>query len=401
MFSSFGKLFQSLERDWKPAYESSSRSDVGLAKQFDLPGVVPGGDVRVKVVGVGGAGGNAVSRMASAGLKGVELLAVNTDIQALRRIDGVPTLAIGPGTTGGMGSGGNPDVGRKATRESHDQIGQLLEGSDMVFVTSGMGGGTGTGSAPLIADIARRKGALTVGVVTRPFSFEGDKRTTVADRGLRQLQQKVDTLITVENDRLLSSVDNEMSLEGGFRLADEILRQGVQGISEIIAAPGTINVDFADVKSVMVNGGPSFMAVGEGRGKDAATDAVEAALANPLFDAPIEGADGILFNIKGGRDLSIGQVHEVAGIIKDASKTQAQVIFGVVQDPRWQKRVQITLVATGIHTPDASEEPEEQFSATDRFVPVHSIGIREPVVAGSPRTNGNQALSFPNMRKLV
>jgi cell division protein FtsZ len=401
MFNLLGRLIQRVEPDWRPTYESASSPSGDLTRQLDLTEVPPNGDVRVKVVGIGGAGGNAVSRMASAGLRGVEFLAVNTDVQALRRIKGVPTLAIGPTTTSGMGSGGNPDLGRKATRESHDQVGKLLEGSEMVFVTAGMGGGTGTGAAPLIADIARRQGALTVGVVTRPFSFEGDNRAAVADRGLRQLQQKVDTLITVENDRLLSSLDGEMSLERGFRVADEVLRQGVQGISEIITVPGTINVDFADVKSIMTNGGPSFMALGEGKGRTAATDAVEAALANPLFDAPIEGAAGILFNIKGGGDLSIGQVHEVAGIIKDASKTQAQVIFGVVQDPRWQKRVQITLVATGITTPLTSEEREEHFSATDRIVPIHTIGSREPVPVGSPQTNGHQALAFPNMRKLV
>ena len=205
----------------------------------------------------------------------------------------------------------------------------------------------------------------------------------------------------MENDRLLSSLNGEMSLKRGFRITDVVLRQGVQSISEIITMPGTLNVDFADVKSIMTNGGPSFMALGEGKGRAAATDAVQAALANPLFDAPIEGAAGILFNIKGGRDLSIGQVHEVAGIIKDASKTQAQMIFGVVQYPRWQKRVRITLVATGINTPLTREEREEHFSATNRIVPIYTIGSREPVPVGSPQTNGHQALAFPNMRKLV
>ena len=299
------------------------------------------GDVRVKVVGVGGAGGNAVARMAGAGLRGVEFLAVNTDVQALRRVKGVPTYAIGPVTTSGMGSGGNPDLGRKAIRENQEHIGELLEGSDMVFVTAGMGGGTGTGAAPVVAEIARRKGALTVGVVTRPFSFEGQGRMAAADKGLKQLGQKVDTLITIENDRLLSSLNGAMSLERGFRIADEVLRQGVEGISEIVTVPGTINVDFADVKSVMMNRGISFMALGEGKGRTAAAEAVDAALANPLFTAPIEGAQGILFNVRGGRDLSIGQVHEIAGMVEGAAKTQAQVVFGVVQDPRWHKRVRV------------------------------------------------------------
>ena len=347
------------------------------------------GEVRVKVVGVGGAGGNAVNRMAGAGLRGVEFLAVNTDVQALRRVEGVPTFGIGPETTGGMGSGGNPELGRRATRESHDQIGQLLEGSDMVFVTAGMGGGTGTGSAPLVADIARRQGALTVGVVTRPFSFEGDSRMTIADRGLKQLRQKVDTLITIENDRLLSSLDGEISLEQGFRVADEVLRQGVQGISEIITVPGVINVDFADVRSIMTNRGPSFMALGEGSGKTAAEDAVEHALANPLFTGPIEGAKGILFNVRGGRDLTIGQVHQVARIIEDASKTQAHVIFGVVQDPRWRGRVRVTLVATGIPTAVPAPQTDDGFH-TDQVV---------STLAGDPhgqRTNGG---SYQNGRE--
>lgn len=347
------------------------------------------GEVRVKVVGVGGAGGNAVNRMAGAGLRGVEFLAVNTDVQALRRVEGVPTFGIGPETTGGMGSGGNPELGRRATRESHDQIGQLLEGSDMVFVTAGMGGGTGTGSAPLVADIARRQGALTVGVVTRPFSFEGDSRMTIADRGLKQLRQKVDTLITIENDRLLSSLDGEISLEQGFRVADEVLRQGVQGISEIITVPGVINVDFADVRSIMTNRGASFMALGEGSGKTAAEDAVEHALANPLFTGPIEGAKGILFNVRGGRDLTIGQVHQVARIIEDASKTQAHVIFGVVQDPRWRGRVRVTLVATGIPTAVPAPQTDDGFH-TDQVV---------STLAGDPhgqRTNGR---SYQNGRE--
>lgn len=347
------------------------------------------GEVRVKVVGVGGAGGNAVHRMAGAGLRGVEFLAVNTDVQALRRVKGVPTFGIGPETTGGMGSGGNPDLGRRATRESHDQIGQLLEGADMVFVTAGMGGGTGTGSAPLVADIARRQGALTVGVVTRPFSFEGDSRMTIADRGLKQLRQKVDTLITIENDRLISSLDGEISLDQGFRVADEVLRQGVQGISEIITVPGVINVDFADVRSIMTNRGASFMALGEGSGKTAAEDAVEHALANPLFTGPIEGAKGILFNVRGGHDLTIGQVHQVARIIEGASRTQAHVIFGVVQDPRWRGRVRVTLVATGIPTAVPAPQDDDGFHS-DQVV---------STLAGSPhgqRTNGR---SYQNGRE--
>ena len=340
--------------------------------------------VRIKVVGLGGAGGNAVQRMADTGLRGLEYLAINTDVQALSRVKGVTTSAIGPKATGGMGSGGNADVGRKAVRESHDQVAQLLEGSDLVFLTAGMGGGTGTGAASSVAETARREGALTVAVVTRPFSFEGPRRQWVADGGLEQLVQKVDTLIVVENDRLLPSLGGKISLEAAFRLADEVLRQGVQGISEIVTTPGLINVDFADVRTVVANGGPSFMAVGEGKGKSAAADAARMALANPLFDAPMEGANGVLFNVKGGNGLALGQVHEVAEIIKGASSAEANVIFGVVQDRKWKKRVSITLVATGLKpTPDRSPHADRR----DAVAATKPQEVRE--LAQKAATNGH------------
>ncbi len=350
-----------------------------------------GSQLRIKVVGVGGAGGNAVSRMADRKLHGLEFLAINTDGQALNRMNGVPTLAIGPSTTGGMGSGGNADVGRKAIRESHDQVAQLLAGADMVFVTAGMGGGTGTGAAPAIAEMAKRQGALTVAVTTRPFSFEGALRREVADQGLQQLEQKVDTLITVDNDRLLSSLDGKLSLEQAFRLADEVLRQGVQGISEIITVPGLINVDFADVRSVIADGGAAFMAVGEGKGKAAANEAVQSALANPLFDAPLQGATGILFNIKGGKDLELGEVNEVASIIREASQSQARVIFGVVQDPRSKKRVSITLVATGLN---GKRNGDELSSEAYYFQPV-------PKPAGKSASNGHGVVAASTSHKLL
>ena len=401
MLNSVLRLFKGESADQAGKFGSVGGANGGIARHLDFAVIAVQGDVRVKVVGVGGAGGNAVARMASAGLRGVEFLAVNTDVQALRRVKGVPTYAIGPVTTGGMGSGGNPDLGRKAVRENQEQVGELLEGSDMVFVTAGMGGGTGTGAAPVVAEIARRKGALTVGVVTRPFSFEGQGRMMAADKGLKQLGRKVDTLITVENDRLLTSLDGEMSLERGFRVADEVLRQGVEGISEIITVPGTINVDFADVKSVMMNRGVSFMALGEGKGRTASTDAVKAALANPLFTAPIEGAQGILFNVRGGRDLSIGQVHEIAGMIEGASKSQAQVVFGVVQDPRWNKRVRVTLVATGIPSREANVETTAGTSIAD----LDDVGTddedRERIPAHRSHENGHRSPAFPNMRKVA
>ncbi len=346
--------------------------------------------VRVKVVGVGGAGSNAVQRMSAGKIRGLELLAINTDVQALRRIKAFPTFAIGPQTTGGMGSGGDASIGRKAIRESLDQVAQLLQGSDMVFITAGMGGGTGTGAAAVVAELARRQGALTVAVVTRPFSFEGSRRRELSEQGLQQLRQKVHTLITVENDRLLSSLDGKLSLEKAFRLADEVLRQGVVGISEIITVPGLINVDFADVKAVMANAGTSFMAIGEGKGTSAATDAVHAALSNPLFDAPLEGSTGILLNVKGGKDLSLGAVHEVAGIIKDASRSEAQVVFGVVQDKKWNKRVHVTLVATGVTERERRDLNED----TATFHPVP-----KPVALAA--TNGHNAVASLATRKLL
>ena len=305
--------------------------------------------VKIAVVGTGGAGGNALARMIGGGVRGVEMLALNTDIQALSQLGSVHTFAIGPSATGGMGSGGRPEVGRKAMKESHEQVAKLLDGSDMVFIASGMGGGTGTGAAPVVADIARRMGALTVAVVTLPFSFEGPARRATALKGLRHLEGKVDTLIAVENDRLLDSLDGEVQLDRAFEMADEVLRQGVQGIADLITVPGLINVDFADLRAIMKNGGPSYMAMGEGYGSLATSDAARVALSNPLFDAPLEGARGIIMNVTGGKDLTLGQVHEMADLIRSAAQSRADVLFGVVQDKRMKRRVRLTLVATGLH----------------------------------------------------
>ena len=320
--------------------------------------------VKITVVGVGGGGGNALLRMADDGVQGVSLLALNTDVQALRMFDGVPTFALGPTVTEGMGSGGKPEVGRKAIKESQDQISTLLKDADMVFVTAAMGGGTGSGAASIVADLARRQGALTVGIATLPFSFEGPKRRAVAEAGLERLRSKVDTLITIENDRLLKSLGGEVTLDAAFRLADKVLRQGVQGISEIITLPGLINVDFADVKSVIAGGGPAFMAVGEGRGPSAAVEAARNAVSDPLLGAPLRGATGILFNVRGGKDLTLGQVHRVAELVESASGPQANVIFGVVQDKSMKGRVSVTLVATGVQTgaEDGPVDTDEQGS---------------------------------------
>ena len=348
--------------------------------------------VNIKVIGVGGAGGNAVLRMSKSRPEGVSFLALNTDVQALVQIKGLPTFAIGPKTTQGMGAGGDHNIGRKAVRESQEQVAQMLDGADMVFVTAGMGGGTGTGAAPVVAEMSRRQGALTVGVVTLPFSFEGAQRKMVALEGIERLRQKVDTLIQVDNDRLLPALNGKASLEHAFQLADETLRQGVQGISDVATAPGLINVDFADMRAVMSNGGPAFMAVGTGKGKLAAMDAATSALSNPLFEAPLEGAQGVLFNVKGGKDLTLAQVHEVADLIRAASRSQPKVIFGVVQDPKLKNQVSITLVATGIGTREKTEEEPESDAPSDS-------GLLELVAKAD--SNGHNRLNAESTRKLL
>ena len=343
-----------------------------------LPGV------GIRVVGVGGGGGNAVRRMADRGLRGVDFLVLNTDVQALRTFKTIPTFAIGPNATNGMGSGGRPDIGRRAMRESRAQVSKLIQNSDMVFVAAGLGGGTGTGAASLVADMARKQGALTVGVVTLPFGFEGPRRKEYAEDGLAQLRQKVDTLIVVENDRLLASLNGKIELERAFTLADETLRQGVQGVSDIVTLNGLINVDFADVKSVMTGGGDAFMALGVGEGRDAATQAARSALENPLFDTPLEGATGVLFNVTGGPDLTLGQVHEVADIIKQAASPDANVVFGVVQDRRMNRAVRVTLVGTGVNR---AVEPK----------PVAEIVAPSPparTLVTAPSTNGRVQTSM-------
>ena len=340
-------------------------------------------EIKVKVVGVGGAGCNAVSRMVKRGLTHVDPLALNTDMQALAGLRHIPSYAIGPRTVKGMGSGGRPEVGKRAVKESQKHIVELLDGSDMVFITAGMGGGTGTGASATVADIARKKGALTVGVVTLPFSFEGSRRRELAEQGLHSLKEKVDTLIVVENDRLLPSLKGKITLERAFEAADGVLRQGVKGISDIITVPGLINVDFADVRSVMGNGGAAFMAYGEGKGKWAAIEAARSAIANPLFNAPLEGATGILFNVSGGRDLTLGQVHEVAEIIRKATKSDANVIFGVVQERQMKKRVGITLIGTGVGSGAQTECVDERDS------PVTISDAEISRLIGSPTSNGH------------
>ena len=302
---------------------------------------------RIKVIGVGGAGCNAVNRMIEAGLSGVEFIAVNTDVQALMLSKAPKRIPIGEKLTRGLGAGGDPVVGQKAAEESSDDLYEAINGSDMVFITSGMGGGTGTGAAPIISQIAKETGVLTIGVVTKPFSFEGQRKRRLADEGMERLREQVNTLITIPNDRLLQIVDKKVSVLEAFRVADDALRQGIQGISEIVTIPGMINVDFADVRAVMQEAGSALMAVGRGKGENRATDAAKAAITSPLLDVTIEGARGVLFNITAGRDLTLTEVDAAANVIKATADPDANIIFGAVINDAMNDEVQITVIATG------------------------------------------------------
>jgi cell division protein FtsZ len=301
----------------------------------------------IKVVGVGGGGTNAVSRMVDAGLKGVEFLAVNTDAQALLMCEADVKLHIGAKSTRGLGAGADPAVGSEAANESRDELKEALKGADMVFVTAGEGGGTGTGGAPVIAQIARDIGALTVGVVTRPFTFEGQKRADQAEHGIRALRDQVDTIIIIPNDRLLSVVERQTSIVDAFRLADDILRQGVQGITDLITVPGLINLDFADVRKIMRDQGSALMGIGVARGDGRATEAAREAVSSPLLESSVEGATGVLLNITGGADLGLFEVNEAAEVVTGAADRNAEVIFGAVIDESLQDEVRVTVIATG------------------------------------------------------
>jgi cell division protein FtsZ len=301
----------------------------------------------IKVVGVGGGGNNAVNRMIDAGLKSVEFISVNTDAQALFLSRASQKIQIGEKLTRGLGAGGNPDVGAGAAEESREAIFQALKGADMVFVTAGMGGGTGTGAAPIVAEIAKETGALTVGVVTRPFTFEGRRRQTQAEKGIANLKSKVDTLITIPNDRLLQVVDKKTSIVEAFRIADDVLRQGVQGISDLIAVPGLINLDFADVRAIMLDAGSALMGIGNSSGENRAAEAARMAISSPLLETSIEGARGVLLSITGGSDLGLFEVNEAAEIIAEASDPEANIIFGAVINEDMGDAIRVTVIATG------------------------------------------------------
>lgn len=309
--------------------------------------IVPGNVARIKVIGVGGGGGNAVNRMIASEVAGIEFWSINTDAQSLTQSAAAKRLQIGQKLTKGLGAGGDRTVGKSAAEESRDEITAALKDADLVFITAGMGGGTGTGAAPVVAEIAKEEGALTVAVVTRPFKFEGRRRTTQAEEGIAELKSHVDTLIVIPNDRLLSAIPEQTPVQDAFRFADDILRQGVQGISDIITIPGLVNVDFADVRAVMAEAGSALMGIGVGSGKSRSRDAANAAISSPLLESSIEGAKGVVFNITGGADLTLHEVNAAAEAIYEVVDPNANIIFGAVIDERLQGEIRITVIATG------------------------------------------------------
>jgi len=311
---------------------------------------------KIKVVGVGGSGGNRISRMIDAKIKGVEFVAINTDAQALHNSKAQEKIHIGKNLTKGLGAGMNPEIGRQAAEENRDEIQEVLKGADMVFVTCGLGGGTGSGAAPIVAETAKELGALTVGVVTKPFAFEGSQRRAIAEEALANLKDRVDTLITIPNDKLLSIIDRKTTLINAFRIVDDVLRQGVQGISDLITKPGLVNVDFADVRAIMEDSGSALMGIGIASGDNRAVEAAKAAINSPLLELSIDGAKGVLFNISGSSDVTMLEISEAANIITENIDPNAKVIFGAVADDQIRKgEVQITVVATGFDTARVSE----------------------------------------------
>ena len=332
---------------------------------------------QIKVVGVGGGGQNAVNRMIEADVQGVEFIAVNTDAQALMLSNAPQRVRIGDKLTKGLGSGGKPEIGLRAAEESREEIEQLFDGADMVFVTAGLGGGTGSGAAPVISSIARELGALTIGVVTKPFNFEGTQRRRIAESTMGRLRESVDTLITVPNDRLLHILDKTTGIRESFIVADDVLRQGIQGISELITVPGLINLDFADVRSIMIDGGAALMSIGRASGENRAQEAAQQAIHSSLLDVSIEGAQGILFNVKGGDDLSLFEVNEAAEMIKANAHPEANIIFGAVIDDSMEDELHMTVIATGF---DKGRRPEQPPASTRQPAAgsVRQTGVTQP-----------------------
>ena len=328
-------------------------------QMFDSNSKLNNSPAVIKVFGVGGGGCNAINRMIEANLVNVEFWAVNCDAQALQMCASPNKIQVGSKLTKGLGAGGNPSIGLKAAEESRDEVASAIEGADMVFITAGMGGGTGTGGASIVAEIARDLGALTVGVCTKPFTFEGRRRITQAEQGIEALKQKVDALITIPNDKLLQVIERRTSVHDAFKQADDVLLQSVQGISDIITIPGLINVDFADVKNIMSSAGSALMGIGRASGEGRATEAARKAIESPLLETTINGASGIIFNVTGGPDLTLHEVHEAAGLIYELAQDDANIILGAVIDPKFQSEVQITVIATGFAMQIAPQEKQK------------------------------------------
>jgi len=361
---------------------------------------LPESFARIKVVGIGGGGCNAVNRMIDEGITGIEFIGVNTDAQALQFSKAKVRVRIGDECTHGRGAGGDPRVGRLSAEESAEELYEVLKGSDMVFITAGLGGGTGTGAAPVVAQIAKEIGALTIGVVTRPFTFEGTHRSKSAEQGTTALKEHADTLIIIPNDRLLQIVDKRSSLQDAFKIADDVLRQGIQGISELITVPGLINLDFADVRTIMSEGGAALMAVGQASGEDRAVKAAEQAISNQLLDVTIDGARGILFNVTGGEGLKLFEVNQAAAIIKETAHPDVNLIFGAVIDENMGENLRITVIATGFEGNSMSnsmEKVEARNSAYARQRPLPSM-LDKTEYEGeevSVQSNPSHAYEFP------
>jgi cell division protein FtsZ len=373
------------KRDWAIPSTPSAAPEVYAGSHQDMsPAAMPGASAKpvLRVVGVGGAGVNAVNRMVEAEVEGVEFLAINTDLQSLQQSTADVTLHIGAGVTGGLGSGADAAVGRQAAMEEYDRIKALLKGSDMIFVTAGVGGGTGTGAAPVVARVAREIGALTVAIVTKPFGFEGSRRIAQADEGVEVLAAEVDTLIIVPNDRLLSVLDRQTTMVEAFRVADDVLRQGVQGISDLVTLPGLINLDFADVRTIMSSAGNALLGIGMGVGENRATDAANQAVSSPLLEISMEGARSILLSITGGPDLSLWEVNDAARAISEAAHPEANIIFGAMVDEKLDDQVWVTVVATGY---GAGNRRSGRHQRVEPAGEPRISRLKTPAAAGRPR----------------
>lgn len=385
-------------------YENMNHSGIHLANSLsnsmkaqlgvdpEMSEIMLGSMAKIKVIGVGGGGGNAVNRMIASEVAGVEFWAVNTDAQSLLQSAAIKRFQMGHKLTKGLGAGGNPAIGQKAAEESRDEIAQAIDGADLVFITAGMGGGTGTGAAPIVAEVAKEAGALTIGVVTKPFTFEGKRRIHQAEEGIASLQSRVDTLIVIPNDKLLSVVPEHTPVQEAFRIADDVLRQGVQGISDIITIPGLVNVDFADIRAIMADAGSALMGIGVGSGKSRAREAAMTAISSPLLEASIEGANGVVFNITGGSDLTLHEVNAAAETIYEVVDPNANIIFGAVIDDRMDGEIRITVIATGFAHKAVNPAPQIR---KQQSIKVPGITAIQPSPQVEPKPD-NTGLNIPD-----